>query len=227
MGIKGGALALLMLLACGSCLNWQGAGNMTQDNLTVIRNMINTIQERSNFAVNVSTQLNDLWAPAWNVVVASTSDVSYDAVLYGYGFNDHWFWFNGYKITTTYISFIIWKDYNCASWYTYNKYLPDFVSSTYSSTVTSIVTNRLQSTASSMDSNDIWLTAQKIQSQFPATFSNLFNDKLAYSIVASQSKSATFSGRFCVVNYMFVTGFAQAEGVDTGSALILQMRGTK
>lgn len=70
-------------------------------------------------ATVVSNDLNDKWHPAWNVVIAYYPDrKNYDTVLYGYGFRDHWFWFNGVQVAIGYVSFIIWKDYNCIKWYT-------------------------------------------------------------------------------------------------------------
>jgi hypothetical protein len=35
-------IAVLFLLNCGCGLNWQGAGNWTTSNVTIIRNYINT-----------------------------------------------------------------------------------------------------------------------------------------------------------------------------------------
>lgn len=64
---------------------------------------------------NLSDDLNNAWDPAWNVVIVYATDLgNYDSVLYGYGFNRYRFWSNGHKVSNDgYISFIIWKDYNC------------------------------------------------------------------------------------------------------------------
>jgi hypothetical protein len=43
------AIAVLFLLNCGYGLNWQGAGNWTTSNLTIIRNYINTNFSKSSF----------------------------------------------------------------------------------------------------------------------------------------------------------------------------------
>jgi hypothetical protein len=44
-----------------------------------------------------------------------------DSVLYGYAFRDHWMWYNGFLMDDGhYVSFVIWKDYNCIGWITFN-----------------------------------------------------------------------------------------------------------
>jgi hypothetical protein len=104
MGLKWTVIVFVAtLLSCGGFLNWQGAGNMTQDNLTTIRNKINGLNfnvDPSTYAAlatTLSNELNALWAPAWNVVFVLYADgKNFDSLLYGYGFNGHWFWFNGY-----------------------------------------------------------------------------------------------------------------------------------
>jgi hypothetical protein len=100
---------------------------MKYDNLTVIRDKINAfsstaaISTYAPFATTLSTELNTLSAPAWNVVlVYYGGTTNYDAVLYGYGFNGHWFWFNRFQISLGFISLIVWKDFNCIHWYTYD-----------------------------------------------------------------------------------------------------------
>jgi hypothetical protein len=63
------AVALLLLLSCSNGLNWQGAGNWTTSNLTIIRNYIDTNFSKSmpsntylvTFAETFSNYLNDLW----------------------------------------------------------------------------------------------------------------------------------------------------------------------
>jgi hypothetical protein len=66
----------------------------------------------------LSIALNDKFDPFWNVIAGFSSDqTNNDLVLYGYAFNNHWFWYNG--ITVNYSGYIykagmvIWKDYNC------------------------------------------------------------------------------------------------------------------
>jgi hypothetical protein len=56
------------------------------------------------------------------VVVAYIADKSNsDSVVYGYAFRDHWMWYNGFLMDDGYyVSFIIWKDYNCKGWTSIN-----------------------------------------------------------------------------------------------------------
>lgn len=87
-----------------------------------------------------SNYLNDLWAPAWNVVIILSrySPINFDAVIYGYAFRNHWLWINGLKLYTFlengliyYGSFIIWKDYNCLGWLTINSYVSGVLSNSF------------------------------------------------------------------------------------------------
>ena len=157
------ALLIMVLLGCGSCLDWQGAGNWTSDNLTALYNYINSVDPTeqasslSNDANYISGQLNTLWDPAWNVVIVYYSDgKNYDSVLYGYGFNGHWFWFNGWKRTDGYyLTFIIWKDYNCVGWLT----LSGTFGSSYSYSVAVAINNNVITGATNRQTSDIWMVA--------------------------------------------------------------------
>lgn len=44
----------------------------------------------------------------------------YDAIVYGYAFNNHWMWYNGISLpdsgTSKTASLMVWKDYNCQNW---------------------------------------------------------------------------------------------------------------
>ena len=134
------ALLIVVLLGCGSCLNWMGAGNWTSDNLTVLHNEINSVDPTKIFylyvydAIRISYDLKGLWDPWWNVVIIYYPDSNnYDSVLYGYAFRRHWFWLNGWKRPDGYyLSFIIWKDYNCVNVIT----IDDTSMSSYSSSMT-------------------------------------------------------------------------------------------
>lgn len=119
-------LTLLAFAVPALQLEWQGIGNMTESNITQVRTFINQnplptngiSANLDNVAQNISTQLNDLWNPAWNVVVYSFSS-NVDAVLYGYAFRGHWMWFNGLPNPVNsglFMSYIIWKDFNCIEW---------------------------------------------------------------------------------------------------------------
>jgi hypothetical protein len=130
-------VAAALLLACSNALNWQGAGTWGNGNITTINDYINSnffkfwgmsalvTQDEttlSNFATGFATYLNGQWDPAWNVVVVVLPDsTNSDSVVYGYAFRDHWMWINGFQMDDgTFVSFIIWKDYNCNGWATIN-----------------------------------------------------------------------------------------------------------
>jgi hypothetical protein len=92
-----------------------------------------------------------------------------DSVLYGYGFRDHWMWFNGlYMDNTRYISFIIWKDYNCISWHNFNNnYDP---STSFNSFESQMITSAITSFASNVNKDDIWATTYQFTSYLEQLF---------------------------------------------------------
>jgi hypothetical protein len=231
MGLKWTVLFFVgALLSCGSCLDWQGAGNMTQDNLTIIRTKISALdlaaqnKDFAPFATTLSTELNNLWAPAWNVAIVTSDDGNnYDAVMVGYGFNGHWFWFNGMRINSGYVSFIIWKDFNCVRWITFNPSDPNYQFSSF--TAIGKIFDGITAGKSGRDTNDIWSVAKDVQDKFPATDpTTLFNDKLAYTVLASQSQLTIFYGRFCAQDYIVIGQLAYQNSIYSGTALVLQMR---
>lgn len=143
----------LALLAWNNALDWQGTGNMSESNMTMIWTHINSnfnkaypystlyaLQDTklANYAVSLSNYLNGLWDPAWNVVIvyiAETTTPNSDSVVYGYAFREHWMWFNGFRMDDgRYCSFIIWKDYNCDKWYTLNNNMGTSTLASYTST---------------------------------------------------------------------------------------------
>ena len=75
-------LLLLALTAPALSLDWQGTGNMTQDNMTEIWNAIGNnnstldtlagAEVYSAAAQAISTRLNTIWNPAWNVAIIKT-----------------------------------------------------------------------------------------------------------------------------------------------------------
>jgi hypothetical protein len=233
MGLKQTVLLFVgALMSFCDCLDWQGAGNMSQSNLTVIRDKINAFDPASAYstfaasAAIMSTELNTLWAPAWNVVIVCYTDgKNYDSVLYGYAFNDHWFWLNGFRLANkVYISFIIWKDYNCVTWTTYNPADAGNVASTYGG-LTNTISTIIQggNKALNRDTNDIWVVAQDIQPKV-MTAGKILQDKDAYTIIASKSATASFYARFCAAAFTVVNGIGNSGGFSSGGALILQMR---
>jgi hypothetical protein len=68
----------------------------------------------------LSEALNGQWDPAWNVFAVKLMDPTFDAVLVGYAFNNHWMWDNGYTYNGNSYAFVIWKDYNCKTWNTFS-----------------------------------------------------------------------------------------------------------
>ena len=196
------ALLIMVLLGCGSCLDWQGAGNWTSDNLTVLYNQINTVPSLissmllGTSAKNISDNLNALWDPSWNVVIVYYTDYNnYDSVMYGYGFREHWFWFNGYQISSGYMAFIIWKDYNCGKWFTYES---DLYNTTYSATTYSSIVNNVTSASPNYQLSDIWSVAQSLPTNVIGADPTILQDPLGYTIVASQSSNVIFYSQMCV-----------------------------
>ena len=45
------ALLIVILLGCGSCLDWEGAGNWTSDNLTVLHTKINSVDPTKQYGL--------------------------------------------------------------------------------------------------------------------------------------------------------------------------------
>ena len=123
-------LIFIALIAPSLQLNWQGSGNMSESNMTEIQTAINNNPLTSSSSAfdldsasqNISTRLNSLWDPAWNVFIVR-QDKAYDAIVFGYAFRNHWMWINGFPANgepTKMWAYIIWKDYNCKRWTTYS-----------------------------------------------------------------------------------------------------------
>jgi hypothetical protein len=120
---------LLTLLVAANGEGWQGAGNWTSSNLTDIWTFIHANYfdlppkggsinfDQTTAVEKFVTYLNGLWDSSWNVVVLDTI-ASSDAVLYGYAFNGHWYWFNGYVSGSYVFGFVIWKDFKCGGYQT-------------------------------------------------------------------------------------------------------------
>jgi hypothetical protein len=172
--------------------------------------------------------LNTLWAPAWNVVIVYYYDgMNYDSVLYGYGFNRHWFWLNGFKLSLSngnYISFVIWKDFNCVQWITINPNDASYKPSSYITAENTAIIKNLQAGYAGRDVADIWKVAQDIQTTIASTGGNIFSDKNAYSVIATQSTSAYFFAKVCAKDFIFTYGVGISGGSKQGAVLIFQMR---
>jgi hypothetical protein len=168
-------LALMVLLPHFHCLNWQGTGVLSYDMQNTIWNYINTNFDPSvtynglmlgnkaivNFSKGLSNELNSRFDRAWNVVVPYISEFNNnaDTVLYGYAFKDHWFWYNGYKMNDGYyVSFIIWKDYNCQTYITFDPTKDSY--STFTGADATAITNAINSLKGSWRYDDPWKAAQ-------------------------------------------------------------------
>lgn len=112
-----------------AAVNWQGTGTFEPSNITDIWRYINSnFKDNASsdniqaFSTGLSTNLNNMWDPAWNVVVvkiATLASAVNDVVLYGYAYKGHWLWYNGWtdsSLPSQQFSFVIWKDYNCKAW---------------------------------------------------------------------------------------------------------------
>ncbi len=125
-------MGAMLILSKGE--NWMAGGTFTQADFATLRAKVDNFDKGTNrldlaaAANTISDELNDLWAPAWNVAIVYYADrMNYDTVVYGYAFNGHWFWQNGLQLTDqVYISFIIWKDYNCVGWTTIQSQLTSY-----------------------------------------------------------------------------------------------------
>lgn len=73
-----------------------------------------------------------------------------------------------------------------------------------------------------LDISDVWKAAQSIQDKFAAGRS--FKDKLAYSVVLSQTVGTSFGIRTCAKDYAIYNNVGSMARSGAGSALILQMR---
>jgi hypothetical protein len=66
-------------------------------------------------------------------------------------------WYNGFLMDDGYyVTFIIWKDYNCIGWITHNDNV-DF-QSTFDGATTKLIKNAIANFASQVDKSDIWRT---------------------------------------------------------------------
>jgi hypothetical protein len=91
------------------------------------------------------------------VVVYLTALTNGDSVLYGYAFRDHWMWYNGFLMDDQhYVSFVIWKDYNCIGWITYDNLVDG--PSTFDVTTTNLIKTAISNFAPQVDKTDVWRT---------------------------------------------------------------------
>lgn len=167
-------LTLLALAVPALQAEWQGTGNMTESNMTQIKTLIaeNPIDtgalstQWDDACQNISIHLNDLWNPAWNVVVTQITAKISDAILYGYAFRGHWMWFNALpaKNGADFVSFVIWKDYNCIQWQRINS-----TGGTFTSEEQTQINTQLSSITINQVNNDLWNTAYTLVKNLEAT----------------------------------------------------------
>jgi hypothetical protein len=97
-------------------------------------------------------------------VVVTVADGLKDSVLYGYAYNDHWYWYNGLKIGTHYYAIIIWKDYNCDGWKTVDA---SIITSTFTPNQKTQIAAAIQEQSAKWDSN-IWNVAHEFMTSLTA-----------------------------------------------------------
>lgn len=158
--IKTMLVVTCLLLQLTVSLDWQSMGNFTDDNITAIKLAISEVTDASVKAGSnsgeanlLSTKLNNLWDPAWNVLILRYTNTAEDAVVYGYAFNNHWIWLNNYKDTK--VNYVIWKDYNCHTWVSLDSTLA--IVGDMDNTVYQAFTSGIRS--NSIAASDPWLMA--------------------------------------------------------------------
>lgn len=225
-------LMLLVLIVPTAATNiwkaWQGTGNMTESNMTEIKNLIknnavvsaDSIDPFNTALQAISTRLNTIWEPAWNVVLVLNT-IGNDAVLYGYAFKNHWLWINGVAIPgedVSVLSYVIWKDYNCHGWRTI---LP---TEELNSTFTGTQQTAILSATFPKVYTDVWGAAFAFV-EFLNVQPSLSSG--AYSVVMNQDTGTYFIARICVVNKnVFISSdiFTDGTGTARGSYMMFQTR---
>lgn len=162
-------LLIWALLNSSSSINWMAGGNFTEERFSILMAKVNAFNRSASvstyigFTSALSTELNTLWAPAWNVIIAYHHDGSNsDVVLCGYAFNEQWFWMNGVLTTmdNKYVSFVIWKDYNCIGWRSieinYDRLTSTFTQGASNAVRMSVQSDSLQTRNSNRKFSDIW-----------------------------------------------------------------------
>lgn len=236
-------LVLLLLLSLATAINWQGTGNMSQSDMNIVRGYIynnfslawkyGTVISPGdstlvNFANRFSTEMNRIFEPAWNIFVVYLTDKSNsDTVLYGYAFRDHWFWLNGVQMNDGYyVGFVIWKDYNCYAWYSFN---PNSASTPLSSYNTADATGIYKTTIQpvynaavpNLQPGNVWDSAYKLNGAY---LTNPSTSSLAFTMIASESNKAKYYARFCAKQYNYAGYLGGSSTSSWGRVMTLQMR---
>jgi hypothetical protein len=163
-------------------------------------------------------------------VVAYIADgTNSDSVVYGYAFRDHWMWYNGYVMDDgKYVSFIIWKDYNCITWSTINSNsLTSNLANSFDATTRDTIFNGLSAYNMSPTANyfDIWSTAYNFI-PYLLSSNSIFQGDKAYTVVASQALNARYFASVCAKSYYYYSelNIGYNNGQMWGQLMLLQMR---
>lgn len=196
--------------------------NMTQIQTQITNNPIASGYQRTQIdtvAQTISTYLNNLWAPAWNIVIVKSIQ-PYDTVLYAYSYKDHWMWINGVDIPNSFgktLSYIIWKDYTCYHWGTIsdlNNDQPSFAVGEVQKIQQFQFTNIIA---------DVWKNAYDYGVHLSTQTLLAAN---GYAIVVSQDRAAIFHGYVCIknTNIYSLNMIENVNGQKFGSYLMFQTR---
>jgi hypothetical protein len=237
-------LVAVLLLTCSSALNWQGAGSWGNGNMTIIWDYINANFSKAwthntcvsqgdttltEFSSAFSTELNRLWDPAWNVVVVYITDgTNSDSVLYGYAFRDHWMWYNGFLMNDGYyVSFIIWKDYNCNGWASINHNTLTMQVyqgvNTFPTATNGLVYQFLTNFGVNRE-EDPWGAAGTFLTSLQNSNVAFQGQDKAYTVIISQSISAVYFAKVCALYYAYDQAYNLGISTIWGQSLLLQMR---
>lgn len=169
--------------------------------------------EYDNVAQNISNHLNTIWDPAWNVMIFNLH-YNVDAVVYGYAFRNHWLWFNGVphpENSSLFMSYIIWKDYNCFNWIKVGT-----TGGSFSTNQFNVILALKNAISANQIINDLWNTAYNYVVAIESN-SNFANT--AFSAIITQDPTPSYGGYCCTRNQISFTNVG-----TFGSLHLLQMR---
>jgi hypothetical protein len=164
------------------------------------------------------------------VVVYITDGTNSDSVVYGYAFRDHWMWYNGFLMNDGYyVSFIIWKDYNCIISSTIDSNsLASNLANSFDVTTQNAIYSGVAAYSVSASSNylDIWSTAYGVI-PYLINFDSTFQGDKAYTVIMSQSNNVRYYASFCAKSFYYNTqlniGYPNTDH-RWGKMILLQMR---
>lgn len=144
----------------------------------------------------------------------------------------HWLWFNGYRMNDGhYISFIIWKDYNCHGWITINSNPSNsYWYSSFSDSDTNNLKDAIYAFIPNANYNDIWKTAKDFVDFLTSKYDSFKGTDKAFTVIFSQTYWVNYFGRVCAKNYLLNYSKIGSSGATPnwqgswGEALILQIR---